>query len=63
MRIQSHKVTVTKHSFLQETVASWFPEYELPLLSERVKCLRELGHVLKQGASDHFQTLIYLTST
>ena len=33
----------------QETLASWFPTHKLPLLVERVSCLRELGRVLIEG--------------
>lgn len=46
---------------MQETVAAWFPKYELPLLSERVKCLRELGNVLNQGASERFHSHVTVT--
>ena len=36
-------------TIIQDTLASWFPTHQLPLLSERVLCLRELGQVLLEG--------------
>jgi hypothetical protein len=61
MSVES-EITYCEFVLRQETVATWFPKYELPLLSERVKCLRELGHVLNQGASERFLSHVSFVS-
>lgn len=44
----------------EETLQSWFADFTLPLLGERVMRLRELGAALLEGSSCHAASRLLL---